>query len=748
MTLRRLLTSSALPVAVTAVGIVALLHFTGVQLTDLAVYAAYLLVTVAFPGVYLWRLLLRCWHTSDSSPTWFEDLTLGTIFGFGLQLPVYLIGVAIGVPLLFLVLPALTVVASLIPSGRRAWTQPTSRIDWRAAWALAVVTLYGVAWLARQVYPLRPLTQTGNHAASVDETFHQALIAELMHRVPPQFPYLLGVRLDYHWFVHAQLAATRWATHLDSVLLLRQLLPTALLVLTVLGLAAVVLRLTSRSVAAVIAPALLVAGGFYLMGPHYEAWNFTESFMSKRFVSSPSQSYGDMMALPAILLTLEVLRRGQRVPRLVWLTLTLALFALSGSKATFMPIFLCGALAAWAVQLVVKRRIDWELAALVGLFVVVSAFAQFVLFGGHTGGMSVALFHTSEAAVARQGIAPTASSTAAMTATLLVGWWLYGAGGLGLIRERRWLDPRVVWMAVSVLAGTSVAFVFFKSGLIQMWFQRSTAELVVILSAWGIACLLPNPLRLRTGLIYASIAAVTAVLAFVVSQSLTPAPAGSHFASYTELVATALTPLIAGGGYLVARAACLAIKRPQPPLAALVAFLVGLGLMQVVAFAYESATKPIHDKAPSRPLFAVGGVEAADWLAKHSRSDAVVATNVHCLRPHAPECDNRNFWVSAYTQRRIVVEGWGYTAPTNDASILGKPNAHLPVPFPERLAINDAAFERPSRQAVTRLVDTYGVKWLFVSKEYPADLPGLKSLHRVLKKAYANAHYVVFKVRT
>jgi hypothetical protein len=270
---------------------------------------------------------------------------------------------------------------------------------------------------------------------------------------------------------------------------------------------------------------------------------------------------------------------------------------------------------------------------------------------------------------------------------------------------------------------------------------------VVILSAWGLAHLLPNPLRLRTGLVYSCVAAAAATLAFVVSQQLTPAPVSARIASYTELVATTLTPVLVLGAFLLLTAICAAMSRPLPPLAALATFLIGLGFMHVVAFGYESATEAVHVKLPSRPLFAVGGVEAADYLRRHSSPDAVVATNVHCLRPHAAKCDNRNFWVSAYTQRRIVVEGWGYTAPTNDVSVVGKPNALLPVPFPHRLAINDAAFERPSRQTVTRLADTYGVKWLFASKEYPLDLKGLNQLTGIVKKAYANSHYVVFKVR-
>ena len=267
----------------------------------------------------------------------------------------------------------------------------------------AYFIVYAVAWLARYVFTLRPLSLPPYKTTSVDETLHEALISELLHRFPPEVPYLLGTRLDYHWFVHAQMAADEWVTGLASNLLLAQLMPVAMVAFTVLGLGAAALRLSGRPLAAVVAPALLVAGVFTLMGPHFDAGNVFEPFMSWRYVSSPSQAYGVMMALPVIVLILEVLRPDRKAARLTWLALALTLLALSGSKASFLPLFLCGALALLLLQLVVRRTLETEVVVLTLLLMAATAFAQVVLFGSSSGGLRLAFFTTSKAALRTSG---------------------------------------------------------------------------------------------------------------------------------------------------------------------------------------------------------------------------------------------------------------------------------------------------------------------------------------------------------
>ncbi len=750
MPLRRFLLSSWAPMLGTAVAIIVILLRDDVAALAIVVFGAYLAVAVALPGVFVWRLLLRRYHSDDTTPpTWFEDLSLGTIVGFGIQLPVYLLGVWVGLPLLFLVLPvAVVVVTAATGFGRSVWTMPTGRLDVRAAWSLGAVVVYGLAWFATTTFSLRPLTLPLNQTPSVDETFHLALISDLMNRFPPQIPFLLGTPLDYHWFVHAQIATSEWVTQLDSTVMIRALMPATELTLTVLGLGAVALRLTGRPVAAVVAPALLVAGGFNLIGPHYASWLFSEAFMSKRFVSSPSQAYGFMMALPAIMMILEVLRPDRKPSRLTWVALTIALFSLSGAKATFMPIFLCGAIAVWVIHLLVHRTIDWTASALVGLLAVVTVFAQVVLFGGQSGALSLEPFNTVQTAVHSQGIPDSVAAEVAMTVTLLLGWLLYGVGAFGLRAQARWRDPRALWMFFAIPVGVAVALMFFRSGLSQMWFQRSVAELVVLLSAWGLSSLLPNPLTKQVALAMSGMAAAAGLGAFVIASFLEAGRRNELVATFDTLVYTAIAPFVIVTAFFVVRAVLARVGASRPRLGPviLLALLLGLGSSHVYSLGYDTLTQRPGPHLTPHNLFSPGGIEAARYIARHGSADDVVATNVHCLKPDARRCDNRNFWVSAYTERRIVVEGWGYTAGTNEDSIAGARSAFVPIPDKLRLAINDAAFKHPSPQTVGRLVDTYDVTWLFVSKKYSADARGLNGLTNILAKKFHNRHYAVFKV--
>jgi hypothetical protein len=746
---RRLLRSSWPPIILTLLGIVWILHEHEVVARDLATFGAYLLFLVALPGVFCWRLLLRDLHEDgDRRPTWFEDVSLGTIFGFGLQLPVYLLGVWVNYPRLFLAIPFVVVVLSLAAGfGRRVWTMPTAKVDVRVSWSLGVVIVYAVGWLARYIFALRPLSLPPYKTPSVDETFHQALISELLHRFPPEIPFLLGTRLDYHWFVHAQMAADHWATGLDTVVMLRQLMPVTTVALTVVGLGAAALRLSGRPLAAFLAPALLIAGAFSVMGPHFDAGTFLEPFMSRRYVSSPSQAYGFMMALPPIMLILELLRPNRKARRRTWVALVLTLLALSGSKATFMPIFLCGSIVLLLVQLVFRRMLDKTVLLLTGILLAVTIFAQVVLFGSSSGGLRVDLLLTSKVLLRSQHIAPSHTADVVMTITLLVGWLLYGVGVIGLVRGNLWRDRRTIWMTFSVLAGISVAFVFFRSGLSQLWFQRSVAPLVVLLSAWGLAVLLPNPIPRRLGGWLAGLAAAAGLGAYVVSRIAEEGNAVPREATYHEIIATAVIPFALVVIYLVVRLVLSLAHRPKLGPAVVVAVLLGLSLEHVYSFGYDTATQQSEARKPPANQFAPGGVQAATWIEEHSDPYDIVATNVHCRKPAAKLCDNRNFWVSAYTERRIVIEGWGYTQTTNGDYSADTRNAYIPAPDPQRLKINDAAFLHPSAATVNRLVQTYDVRYLFVSKKYPVNLDGLNALKSLLTRTYVSKNYAVFQVK-
>ncbi|MEV4085804.1 hypothetical protein AB0J43_36600, partial [Nonomuraea fuscirosea] len=109
-----------------------------------------------------------------------------------------------------------------------------------------------------------------------------------------------------------------------------------------------------------------------------------------------------------------------------------------------------------------------------------------------------------------------------------------------------------------------------------------------------------------------------------------------------------------------------------------------------------------------------GARAAGRWLRDHSAPGDVVATDLHCLHDGWQVCDSRHFWVSGFSERRMLVEGWAYAESTLARAGLFA-GSYLAVPFADqkRLAANDVVFRAPTAENVRRLADEYGVTWLF-----------------------------------
>ncbi|PZG13275.1 hypothetical protein, partial [Nonomuraea aridisoli] len=122
---------------------------------------------------------------------------------------------------------------------------------------------------------------------------------------------------------------------------------------------------------------------------------------------------------------------------------------------------------------------------------------------------------------------------------------------------------------------------------------------------------------------------------------------------------------------------------------------------------------PLEEDERER-LIPKGALAAGRWLRDHSAPGDVVATDLHCLHPRWVACDSRHYWVSAFTERRVLVEGWAYAESTlSRAELFATPYLTLPYADPVRLAANDAVFRTPTAENVQHLATKYGVKWLF-----------------------------------
>ena len=114
-----------------------------------------------------------------------------------------------------------------------------------------------------------------------------------------------------------------------------------------------------------------------------------------------------------------------------------------------------------------------------------------------------------------------------------------------------------------------------------------------------------------------------------------------------------------------------------------------------------------------------------------------MATNVHCLTIYSGGiCDPRSFWLSAYSERSVLVEGWGF-APRQAN------NLFKPFWDPDRLALNDEAFNAPTAAVIGQLKSQYNVRWLVVDRTTSNESPDLV---KFATNVYDNGRVAVYEL--
>lgn len=209
---------------------------------------------------------------------------------------------------------------------------------------------------------------------------------------------------------------------------------------------------------------------------------------------------------------------------------------------------------------------------------------------------------------------------------------------------------------------------------------------------------------------FLDVAKVTAVIAGALALATLPRLAGGRLRAIVAL--TALATMLVTPAVLTLRS----VRDPQP-----------------VAVNATEAGGP-------------GAITAARWVRDHSDPAEVIATNVHCLGRAEPGCFRTAYLISAYAERRVVVEGWAYVP----AELVGAPPiADTDIythPFwdPGLLAVNDAVFTSPSEASLAALRErSPKLRWLVADRSFPGDLVGLA---RVARPAFESGRYVVFEV--
>jgi hypothetical protein len=127
----------------------------------------------------------------------------------------------------------------------------------------------------------------------------------------------------------------------------------------------------------------------------------------------------------------------------------------------------------------------------------------------------------------------------------------------------------------------------------------------------------------------------------------------------------------------------------------------------------------ITDAAAGKPAYrqdyaglTSGLYRGLTWIRDNTSPDAVLVVNNHSLYPDVR--DSKYFYYSAFAQRRVVLESWDYSERTIKAGNFSLPG--WKSPFPERLRLSRAVFQRADPLAIRALARRFGARYLVADK--------------------------------
>ncbi len=744
--LRALGRSGLLPAVLTVVaaGVTAAGH--GVAVVDVVRFGAYVLLGLVLPGLVLWRVLVP--RPGSSLPA---DAVFGTTLALAVELGVYTVAARLGVPGLAWVWPVVPLGLSLLPGLRpMVWRRAAPMPLWWS-WSMSGLMLLGLVVMVRAVWAVAPLTPAGLRNPYVDLPYQLALVTGLSRRVRTDLPFVQGEPLYYHWFTHAHVAAERHATGIEPIVLLSRLDMLLVVGVVLLGSAMLAHRVARSPLAGIVATGVLTTGGSALLWPQV-----APVFLTASTYISPTTPFACAALVGCAAVTVEILDPGERPRWTLWVAAVLLVGLASGAKGPAIPVLLAGWVSVVVMALVVRRRLHTRALALSAIGLVVLAVAQRVVYGGSAQGLEVVAFGLGNYLAYDYGLLDQASGgSLALRATLGT---LYAVLRLtclvavaGLFTSRVWRNPHAHFLVGAVVGGVGAMLFLESATRNQVYFLLVVPVFMAAATGWGLVELLRRvPVPLATRVLLGSLA-----VGAVVSVALRARPPGDFGGDDgVGVAALLLQPLLVVGlmvvvgvtiGYLGRRTDRSAWRHAAP--LALAGIAIGLGLLTGPRIAVALPASDPADEVPSQnpvETIAPGGIVAARWLREHSDPGTVVATNSHCRFPAPLRCDHRAFWISAYSERQMLLEGWAYTS--RSAALAEKYDVSVPfLSYWEHdvLMTNERAFWKPTPARLDGLRREHGVRWLFVDKRFRADVPALE---RLADLRYENANYAVFRL--
>jgi hypothetical protein len=744
-----------------------------VSVRDLALFVGYELAFVVGPGCALaWLLLGR-------RPA-LEIAVIGWALGYALEIIFFIAAAALGIRGLFPIYPvlALAVTGGLLLS-RRPGIVPL-RVPPREAWIVAGAGVLALLFVVGGLVAVSPLPSAAAGVSYyADLPWHMTIIAEAKHHWPLTDGSVSGVRFWYHVWSHLDMAAVSNVTGIEPVVLLLRLFPLSLSILVVLELGLVGRRLGGRPWTGAATAVLAVAVGeldsqagysYPFLGLFGLGWWESPSFLLGLAFFLPA------LLLVCELIRDEVPFRAAW-PR--WLLVALLLLGADGAKATTVPV-LAGGLAVYLLfRLATIRRLEraaltgFLVASGVFVLFYVAVYRHAAL-AGFTLDPLQTLYRMPQLAAWRGDFASVPGPVYWAVAAVLAPVATYGAlAALPalLFQGRRRLDSTQLVLGFMLLVSLVPYFFGSQAGASELFFTHYGFAAGCVLGAAALVALGEGAVRERPGALRATAlfgaAWLVALLLLELSglpwfSTASPAlkagvPGAAVLCVAALLLARRRLPGAEAGtpvavGITVALSCVLALWKANviaywnAPYLLLAIVSVGLALL---AFATPRARRasvwlmlvlsvllfglldqPL-DYVPNRVLglpgdrfigFGGTGESAMSgrlysgllWLRAHSTPDDVIAVDNHYVVVGTHRYATY-YYYSAFSERRVFLESWQFATRTYQVGGGDIPEGG-PMPFPQRLRLNDAVFQGGDRRALDVLVRSYGVRYLLVDR--------------------------------
>jgi hypothetical protein len=728
------------------------LLISGVGARDVAAFAGYVGLGLTLPGTLLWRAM------APRGRWRIEELALGTALGYAVETLIRIGTSAAGMPTLTTAWPIPVVLAfGLIPRLRRHWRSGADPVPYGAAWAYAAIVSGLVLWLAYSYFRTQGVTWADGSYPMGDLVFVLALAGDVANHWPPQFPYVLGEPLHYHWFFGAHLAQAGTATGIELPTLLFRLVLVPMLAVLVVSTGALADRIGGgfcRRPSAAIGPLAGLLGWVVtevtlekLSETVQDAWMApVGNLMGSILWWSPTQTFSTVLLVPAALLAIELVRgRDTRRPA-VWVALALLVAACSGAKGSALPVLIAGAGLVVATGLlwppdrpgIRVGRLNLPALGVLGLASAGYLVASRFVYDGQSYGTEfdpLGMADISSLASAFSGlwlVDPGFGRSLFITVLGVLTFLAPMLGWFGLLGRRTRRDPAVALTGGAGLLGFVAMVLLYHPGQSQLYFIRSALPLLAAGAAAAVGYLVAGAGRRRVAAVLAAafalgLAGCAAVAWRSGTQLLPPEPgldipgaARPYLLTLAVLVALGLVLAVAGRW-----GAAAGRSRPVSLLAIAALVLAGAGGVRVVGQVTD-AGRLLATGAVLVPEVPAGNEQrGARWLRDNSGVDDVFLTNVQCINKGDPlgdrTCSNLAYWVSAYSERRSVLNGWGYTAT----------NARRAAERPIRSYVHDVSFwdqqrlrrclefvARPTAAEAAALRADYRVRWVFADSAY------------------------------